>query len=130
MNKKGFTLVEILCVITLLSILAVIASSSVINSTNNSKEKLYCTKIRQISMKAKEYGKKYEKDILKSNHLYEGNKSITITVNDLVKETFLIPDKGNNVLSPLDDSILNNKEIIIYLENDIINTFINTNNVC
>lgn len=130
MNKKGFTLIEILCVVTLLSVLAVIAATNVINSTNNSKEKLYCTKITQINTKAREYGKKYEKDIINSKHNYNGYKSITITINDLIKDGILIPDRKGNVISPLDDSLLNNKEIIIYLKNDIINSFIDTNNIC
>ena len=48
MNKKGFTLVEILCVIVILAIITTIASANIVNLTRDSKEKLYCTKLELI----------------------------------------------------------------------------------
>ena len=54
-NKKGFTLIEILCVVALLAVITTIASASVINLSKASKENLYCAKLELIESAAKTY---------------------------------------------------------------------------
>ena len=128
--KKGFTLVEILCVITILALITTIATTSLVKLSRESKNNLYCAKIELIKSAAKTYAQNYEKELNNSEELYENHKSMTITVEDLINKGLITPDKNNDVLSPIDDSSLNKKEIIIYLDNNQINVYIDTDNIC
>ena len=129
-NKKGFTLIEVLCVIAILAVITTIASSSIINLTNKSKENLYCTKLELIKSAAKSYGSSYEYELNNSTTYFNNHKSLTITVDDLVKNGNFSYDKDETVSNPLNDESLNDLEIIIYLENNQINVYIEDNNIC
>lgn len=130
-NKKGFTLIELLCVIAILAIVTTIASASIVNLSNKSKENLYCAKLEMIESAAKTYAVGYEYELNNSNTFYDGYKSLVITINDLVKSGALSPDKDDNVLSPIDNETMNNMSIILYLKNNQVYVHINdANNVC
>ena len=129
-SKKGFTLVEILCVITILALITTIATTSLVKLSRESKNNLYCAKIELIKSAAKTYAQNYEKELNNSEELYENHKSMTIMVEDLINKGLIAPDKNNDVLSPIDESSLNKKEIIIYLDNNQINVYIDTDNIC
>jgi len=129
-NKKGFTLVELLSVIVILALLSVIATTGIITLSNKSKENMYCAKLKMISSIAHDYGIKYEYELNQSAELFNGYKSLKIKVNDLLNAGKLEPDKGNLVLNPIDNSSLNDKEIVLYLKNNQINVYIDSNNVC
>lgn len=128
-NKKGFTLIEILCVIVLIGILSVIATVSIVNLSSKSKENLYCAKIELIENIAESYGIKYELELNNSNELYNGYKSLKIKVNTLVDAGKLEPDKGNDVINPKDNTVMNDIDIILYLKNNQIKAEI-PNNIC
>ncbi len=129
-NKKGFTLVELLCVITILALIGVMASTGIITLSKKSKENMYCAKLEMIETKATEYAVKYEKELNQSNEYYNGYKSIKIKVEDLITSGKLEPDKDNMVLNPLNNESLNNTEIILYLKHNQINAHIDSNNIC
>ena len=84
-NKKGFTLIELLCVIAILAVVTTIASASIVNLSNASKENLYCAKLEMIESAAKTYAVGYEYELNNSTTFYNGYKSLVITINDLVK---------------------------------------------
>ena len=128
-NKKGFTLIEILCVIVLIGILSVIATISIVNLSSKSKENLYCAKIELIENIAESYGIKYELELNNSNELYKGYKSLKIKVRTLVDAGKLEPDKKNDVINPKDNTIMNDIDIILYLKNNQIKAEI-PNNIC
>lgn len=128
-NKKGFTLIEILCVIALIAILSVVATVSIVGLSSKSKDNLYCAKIKLIETEAEKFGIKYELELNNSNELYNGNKSIKIKVQALVDAGKLEPDKNNNVLNPKDNSVMNDIDIILYLKNNQIRAEI-PNNIC
>lgn len=128
-NKKGFTLIEILCVIVIIGILSVIATISIVNLSSKSKNNLYCAKIELIENIAESYGIKYELELNNSNELYNGYKSLKIKVNTLVMAGKLEPDKGNDVINPKDNTIMNDIDIILYLKNNQIKAEI-PNNIC
>ena len=128
-NKKGFTLIELLCVIVLIGILSVIATISIVNLSSKSKENLYCAKIELIENIAESYGIKYELELNNSNELYNGYKSLKIKVNTLVMAGKLEPDKGNDVINPKDNTVMNDIDIILYLKNNQIKAEI-PNNIC
>ena len=128
-NKKGFTLIEILCVIVLIGILSVIATISIVNLSSKSKENLYCAKIELIENIAESYGIKYELELNNSNELYNGYKSLKIKVSTLVDAGKLEPDKKNDVINPKDNTIMNDIDIVLYLKNNQIKAEI-PNNIC
>lgn len=81
MNKKGFTLVELLAVIAILAILVIIALPNVLSMFNNAKKDLFLTEAKNVF---KESAKKYISDNMHSSK--EGNtycKSKTDSKNPL-----------------------------------------------
>ena len=128
-NKKGFTLIEILCVIVIIGILSVIATISIVNLSSKSKDNLYCAKIELIENIAESYGIKYELELNNSNELYNGYKSLKIKVSSLVEAGKLDPDKKNDVINPKDNTVMNDIDIILYLKNNQIKAEI-PNNIC
>ena len=62
-NKKGFTLIELLCVIAILAVVTTIASASIVNLSNASKDNLYCAKLEMIKSAAKNYAVGYEYEL-------------------------------------------------------------------
>lgn len=128
-NKKGFTLIELLCVIALIAILSVVATVSIVNLSSKSKDNLYCAKIELIESIAESYGNKYELELNNSSEQYNGYKSIKLKVNTLVEAGVLDADKGDNVINPLDNSVMNDLDIILYLKNNQVKAEI-PNNIC
>ena len=129
-NKNGFTLIELLCVIAILAVVTTIASASIINLSNSSKENLYCAKLKMIESAAKEYAISHEAEINNSTTYYEGSKSLIITVQDLIVNGNFAPDKDDMVLSPLNNESLNQLQIILYYKNNQLYAYINDNKVC
>ncbi|MDD6653008.1 MAG: BspA family leucine-rich repeat surface protein [Clostridium sp.] len=64
MNKKGFTLVELLAVIAILAILVIIALPNVIKMYNDSKKNAFMTEVQNL---AKEVSSKYISESMKGN---------------------------------------------------------------
>ena len=94
MNKKGFTLVEVVIVVVILGIIIGLAVPSYIAVSNNIKEKNYNQKMDNIKSKALEYAT--------DNNV----ESITIPVKALIEEGYLAeenPDNGDNekITNPL-----------------------------
>ena len=81
MNKKGFTLVELLAVIAILALLVIIALPNVLSMFNNAKKDLFLTEAKNVF---KESTKKYISDNMHNSN--EGNiycKSETDSKNPL-----------------------------------------------
>lgn len=129
-NKKGFTLTELLCVIVILGVIATLATSSVISVSNKSNENLYCAKLSLIKSEAASYGKIYEKELNQSTDYFEGNKSLTITVQDLVDAGKIDTDKNGMVINPVNSKSINDAKIILYLKNNKINAYMEEFNIC
>lgn len=112
MNKKGFTLVELLAVIVILGLLATVAVTSAINVSTKLKVKMYCEKVQLIESGAKQYGA----DIIDSLDA----TGITMTVGDLVKQGAIKKDEdtpGSYVQDPRDKSSMDSISVRIYLKN-------------
>ena len=75
MNKKGFTLVELLAVIVIMAILITVAVPSVLVFSNNMKKNMYCNKIDTIEKAAILYGEDNYDSIF-------GSKTLTNCVVD------------------------------------------------
>lgn len=94
MNKKGFTLIEILAVIVLLGIVGVIAYTSINSLVGNTKNNMLKSKINMIETAAIEYGETIKNDIVNSTKKYGENSCEVYKVSELVDKNYI--DKENN----------------------------------
>ena len=92
-NKKGFTLIELIGVIAILSLIISIGTVSFINIKNNALEKDYENLKVYLEAKAAEYASK--------------TGITTVSVEDLIKAGLLIPDNGNDIYNPINNESIN-----------------------
>ncbi len=83
-NKKGFTLTELLAVIAIVAILSIAAMSGYSAMSNNSKKKTLEQKVSQIELAAEKYAK--DTNVASSQ---------TISINKLILMGYLQPDSTN-----------------------------------
>ena len=95
MNKKGFTLVELLAVIAILAILVIIALPNVLKLYNNAKKNTFLIEAKTIY---KEASSKYITEGLKGNKVSiinsNGNK-LDLNASDNIKYNIKLDSKGN-----------------------------------
>ena len=88
-NNKGFTLIELMAVITIIAIIIAIAVPSYINITNSTNEKMYQNKVTTIIAKAEEYASDNNID------------NTSLSVAKLIEEGYLEPDNTNGAENEL-----------------------------
>ena len=124
MNKKGFTLIELLAVIILVALIGVLVMPTVINTTNQTKQKSYDILIKNIVTSAQTYYEECEYGNLSNKTKYGSyacimnNNTITITLGTLANTGFLSVKDVNSsnkkiVLSPKDNHDISNCQITI-----------------
>lgn len=101
MNKKGFTLVELLAVIVILAIIALIATPIVINVVNESREK---ANLRSIESYAKAYETAYYQALLTDNTV-EFTKVVPQYSGVRITGCNMTLDKATNKISATDCQI-------------------------
>lgn len=96
-NKKGFTLVEILCVITILSILFVFTVPNFIKTLNDKKETISEIEKNMIINAAKMYDEDCSNLTSKTtcNYTTTGNETI-INLKDLIDNGYINSSKLDN----------------------------------
>lgn len=95
MNKKGFTLVELLAIIIVLGLILVIVVPKIFSTIQKSKEDIYKVKEHQLKKAAEDYT--LYKNITMPNSIGD---TITINITDLINEKLINQIKDLN-----DDSI-------------------------
>ena len=92
MNKKGFTLVEVLAVIVIIGILGTIAVVSVTVISSKNKEKIYNSKVDSIELAAVTY-------IQDNKNIYNekkgNNNCIYLSINFLLDNNYIKKDNNN-----------------------------------
>ena len=118
MNKKGFSLTEILIVIAIIAIVMTMAIPSITNSRKRVNERLYESKKEQLLVYAELYGKDHK-------DLFADGTEAQIKISTLLDEKYLEPDlkKGEGicsnsytngcVINPVNNTIINNTDIVI-----------------
>ena len=84
MNKKGFTLVELLAVIAILAILVIIALPNVIEMFNRAKKELFLTEAKNVY---REVAKKYTTESMRGNNattISNDTNSLQLSTSSLV----------------------------------------------
>ena len=129
MNKKGFTLIEILAVIVLLGLIGTIAVTSINGVNDNIKKEMLNSKANMIEEAALLYGQNYIGTVKNSSNNYNSNPCINVKVYELVP-TYLDKDNDNDCLTsdstdegcivdPSDkNNYLDNYNIIVYYKNN------------
>ena len=138
MDKKGFTLVELLAVITIISLLTVVAVPSALTFQENMKKKMFCSKVETIERAGRMYGGDVLETI-KGDRITERkcttatvnfNKSSCqfITVKTLLVKGYLKKEKNNGIRTgkpvydefydPRNFASMKNDKIIVYVENE------------
>ncbi len=116
MNKKGFTLVELLVVIVIIGVLSIIVVPSVININKNINSRLYEDKKEKIENAAQLYANNNEE-------LFNGTTQITVYVRELVAANYFTADAKNGsgncneemgcVINPENKSSMNGDYVIL-----------------
>ena len=123
-TKRGFTLVEVLTVILLLSLLVVIAVPAYKAVLERGKKKNYEAKVSLIEMAAEKYA--IEENLMNST---------TITLNELITEGYVAADKvdsdGNyKMLNEVSGDDMNCYTVTIQFNNDLPNATLNDTEKC
>ena len=125
MNKKGFTLVELLAVIVILGIILIIAVPASINISKKVKAKMYSNKIANITKSAVLWGQDNLECLQKNTGTsdsacanvtctQEGNiKSCKLTVGDLAAAGYVDYDNATTVTNPQTGDSMNAETIEI-----------------
>ena len=108
LNKKGFTLTELLATIAILAIVVTIATPAVIGVSNSIKENMYKSKVKLILQNAKLYG--------------EDDETLAeISVKDLCDKDYINKDDNASdsecILNPKDNKSMGNCKINITRNN-------------
>lgn len=122
LNKSGFTLIELLGVIVLLAVITTVAVPSAWGIARKLKQNMLETKIDLILEDAKLYGQDHLSEIAQKPSKFNSLYSCTVvSIQNLVDLGYLSSDKEESgveyVINPVDNSFLNNEEIIIYIKN-------------
>ena len=130
MNKKGFTLTELLATIVILSVVMLIGSVSVSGIRNKMNKNMFESKLDFVISSAKSWGQD-NKELFTSSNSYQLNKTVGFLVGetyleteDRVPQTLYASCETKNkigtdcrvVLNPMDDSVVNGLKLKIYLQ--------------
>lgn len=121
MNKKGFTLVELLAVIAILAILVIIALPNILNMFNEAKKDTFLTEAKTIS---KNVSNRYISEKMKGNNITEiSNSNNPLDINNKeLTYIFELDKKGNItrlVISNDEYCIVSNKDYNSLTKEDI-----------
>lgn len=127
MNRKGFTLVELLAVIVILALLIAIAVPSVTKMSRKIQTNMFCDKVKDIEKAAELWGSDNEDLIYASKEVtvynYDKQENTTyehaklITIRELAKKGYQkYDDKENVIVDPRDNSDILDKKVLVVIK--------------
>jgi len=121
--KKGFTLVEVLGVLVILTIIFAVTIPLVINNINNTKEKVWEQTVAHIKEGTKLYLREYKEDFPDLNVV---GSTIEVSLSEIIDNGFMKPPIINPITDQtvLDSTIINIEVISINNYEITIPTFI------
>lgn len=120
MNKKGFTLVELLAVLVLISLLMGLAIPGINRISNNMKKKSYNQKIKLIESAAELWGQDNKTRLQTTKCNIDDNEvpCYKIKIEELLSENYL--DSYNNsgkYINPKNDEDMKDCIVFVYKQN-------------
>ena len=104
LNNKGFTLVEVIAVVGIITMLALILIPNVTKLINKQKKNSEDSIKNTILVAAEEYV---------NDNRYRNIDINSITVEKLINEGYITPTKGNSIVNPSDkNKCLNNNKLV------------------
>ena len=140
MNEKGFTLIEILAVVTIIALITIVAVPSALTFQENMNKKMYCSKIETIETSARLYGN----DIFDTIKNYEEGESnctgadlddiktncTKLTIKALLLKGYLKKEvsvesgsengKKTQYYDPRDYTSMRDTEVLIFIDDNMI----------
>lgn len=126
MNKKGFTLIELMAVIVILSIIALITTPIVINTISSVRNELSKEQKQIIINAARMWGVKNLSVDDNNNPIKNSEIINSITINDLKNDGFLEKKDIKNI----NEDDMSNAGVCISYDNQFIYEFTDNINEC
>lgn len=132
MKKNGFTLVELLSVLVLLSLLMGIAIPGINRISKNMKTKSYNEKKELIESAAVLWGQDNKTLLQRDKNCNDDIDSCyKISIENLIKEDYLDYDRnGNEYIDPETDSDIKDKCVYVYRKNKRVYAYFDKENAC
>ena len=106
MNKKGFTLVELILIITLMAVISVIVIPNILDALSSSKQQKYESLYNLVEKNMKLYNDKYSVDLWSNNKtFFDFCEESSNCINGINK----LKESGSDIV--LDDCIINTMTI-------------------
>lgn len=131
MNKKGFTLIEIIAVLAILAILSLFVTPSIIRFRKNMVEKTYESRVNMINSAALEWANDNLIDVhshVSSNYDNQTTRDdvncLYVKIKDLINNGYLSGSDDNRTVmkNPINNTNMNEKEVCIrYNTNNVLN---------
>ena len=128
MNKSGFSLIELMVVIVILSIIAVITTPIILDVISNTSKELSREQEQIIENSARMWGVKNLSVDESNNPIYNSNLKNSITIDELRNAGFLENKNLKNL--NLSSSELNTAGVCISYDNQYLYTFTKNVNNC
>jgi len=112
MNKKGFTLVEVITAIVIMALIVGLAIPAVIAIQNRTRTRMYCAKVLLIEQAAVNWAGD-NRNILRAN----GNIIENFTIGELLDENYLKADRDHYIIDPRDSDSMNEVRITVWIQN-------------
>lgn len=121
MNKKGFTLVELLAVLVLISLLMGLAIPGINRISNNMKKKSYNQKIKLIESAAELWGQDNKTRLQANSECSIDNNKLPcykIKVSELLSDNYLDSDNNSGkYANPKNDKDMKDCIVFVYKQN-------------
>lgn len=120
MNKKGFTLVELLAVLVLISLLMGLAIPGINRISNNMKKKSYNQKIKLVESAAELWGQDNKTRLQTTSCNIDDNEVLCykIKIKELLSENYLDSDNNSGkYANPKNDKDMKDCIVFVYKQN-------------
>lgn len=115
MKNKGFTLVELLAVVTLLGIIALITIPVVTNTMSKQKEKLYYDQLNQLIKAAQNWGTDNNDTLINLPGKCMDSNFIKLTLNQLREGSADVSYLADDFINPKTDDNFSNDDTYIWV---------------
>ena len=124
MNRKGFTLIEVITSIALLALLAILITPNLISMRKDMLQKTYESRVSLIEYAALDYANdNLDKVPVSLNTSNPNSSCLTVTVGELIESEYLSGSDDNKtvMVNPLTNENMNSKVVCVrYNSNEIL----------